>query len=181
MSKRATLDLRLKKDDRTDDPDLNLRKKIKIEHDFIISRAKRVNEELDLTDHEVNKFLIIFHTLLDTIDLESEPEETDGIITDIILQIVLKISSLLRQNFGVLPIPQILKDALKLIKQLFNAKKQSSERPPMDEKEFNKRPSSPSSSSSSSASSTSSSNSSATTAASSTPATSESTTSAAAT
>ena len=126
MLKRATLDLKLKKDDRTDDPSYNLRKKIKIEHDFIISRAKRVNEELDLTDHEVNKFLIIFHTLLDTIDINSEisePEETDDVVTDIILQIVLKISSLIRQNVDSLPLPQILKDALKVIKELFNGKK----------------------------------------------------------
>ena len=126
MSKRVTLDLNLKENDRTNDPSINLRKKIKIEHDFIISRAKRVNEELDLTDHEVNKFLIIFHTLLDTINLKvelSEPEETDGIVTDIILQIVLKISSLIRQNVDCLPLPQILKDTLKVIKELFNGKK----------------------------------------------------------
>ena len=126
MLKRSIIDLKLKKDDRTDDSSLNLRKKIKIEHDFIISRTKRVNEDLDLTDHEVNKFLVIFHTLLDTIDINSEisePEETDGIVTDIILQIVLKISSLIRQNVDSLPLPQILKDALKVIKELFNSKK----------------------------------------------------------
>ena len=56
MLKRSIIDLKLKKDDRTDDSSLNLRKKIKIEHDFIISRTKRVNEDLDLTDHEVNLF-----------------------------------------------------------------------------------------------------------------------------
>ena len=163
MSKRATLDLKLKKDDRTDDPSLNLRKKIKIEHDFIISRTKRVNEDLDLSDHEVHKFLIIFHTLLDTIDLDSEPEETDGIIADIILQILLKISSLLRQNFDALPIPQVLKEALKVIKQLFNAKSktQSTERSPVEE-ELKECPSSPSSSSSASSTTTNSSSSSST-------------------
>ena len=122
----AILDFKLKKDDRSDDPSASLRKKIKFEHDFIISRAKSVNENLDLTDHEVNKFLIIFHTLLETIDINSEIselEETDGIVTDIILQIVLKISSLIRQNVDSLPLPQILKDALKVIKELFNGKK----------------------------------------------------------
>ena len=117
----AILDLKLNKDDRSDDPSANLRKKIKFEHDFIISRAKSVNENLNLTDHEVNKFLIIFHTLLETIDINSEIselEETDGIVTDIILQIVLKISSLIRQNVDSLPLPQILKDALKVIKEI---------------------------------------------------------------
>ena len=126
MSKRTTLDTELNKDDRTNDPSSNLRKKIKVEHDFIISRAKRINENLDLTDHQVNKFLIIFHTLLETIDLNSEiseGDETDGIVTDIILQIVLKISALIRQNVDSLPFPKILKDALKVIKELFNGKK----------------------------------------------------------
>ena len=127
MSKRATLDIELNKDNRLNDPSSNLRKKIKVEHDFIISRVKRVNENLDLTDHKVNKFLIIFHTLLETIDLNSEVDQTDGIVTDIILQIVLKISTLIRQNVDSLPLPKILKDTLKVIKELFNGKKSSKE------------------------------------------------------
>ena len=176
MSKRATLDLKLKKDDRSDDPSSNLRKKIKTEHDFITSRAKKVNEDLDLTDHEVNKFLIIFHTLLDTIDIISEisePEETDGIFTDIILQIVLKVSSLIRQNVDSLPLPQILKDALKVIKELFNGKKsmQVSRGGPLEKKlkECASSTSSSSGSSSSETTSTSSTSSSSNTSASTTP------------
>ena len=126
MSKRQTVDTDLNKNDSSNDPSVILRKKIKVEHDFIVSRAKRINESIDLTDHEVNKFLIIFHTLLETIDLNSEiseGEETDGIVTDIILKIVLKISELVRQNVDSLPLPKILKDALKVIKELFNGKK----------------------------------------------------------
>ena len=126
MSKRETVDSDLNKNDRSNDPSVILRKKIKAEHNYIVSRAKRINESIDLTDHEVNKFLIIFHTLLDTIDLSSEiseGEETDGIVTDIILKIVLKISELMRQNIDSLPLPKILKDALKVIKELFNGKK----------------------------------------------------------
>ena len=45
-----------------------IRKKIKTEHDFIISKSKAINRNIDLTEHEVNKFLIIFHTLLETVD-----------------------------------------------------------------------------------------------------------------
>ena len=126
MSKRETVDTDLNKNDRTNDTSAVLRKKIKVEHDFILSRAKRINESIDLTDHEVNEFLIIFHTLLDTVDLISETselEETDGIVTDIILKIVLKITELIRQNIDSLPLPKILKDALKVIKELFNGKK----------------------------------------------------------
>ena len=126
MSKRQTVTGDLNKDDRSNDSSDILRKKIKVEHDFILSRSKRINESIDLTEHEVNKFLIIFHTLLETIDLNSEiseSEETDGIVTDIILKIVLKISELIRQNVDSLPLPKILKGALKVIKELFNGKK----------------------------------------------------------
>ena len=117
MSKRQTVDSDLNKNDRSNDPNVILKKKIKTEHDFIVSRAKRINESIDLTDHEVNKFLIIFHTLLETIDLNSEiseGEETDGIVTDIILKIILKISELIRQNVDSLPLPKILKDVKEL-------------------------------------------------------------------
>ena len=126
MSKRETVDTDLNKNDRTNDDSAVLRKKIKAENDFILSKAKRINESIDLTDHEVNKFLIIFHTLLDTVDLSSEIselEETEGIATDIILKIVLKITELIRQNIDSLPLPKILKDALKVVKELFNGKK----------------------------------------------------------
>ena len=101
-----------------------LEKKINTEHDYILSRSKKINESIDLTEHEVNKSSIIFHTLLETVDLDSENiEEADGIVTDIILKIVLKISELIRQNVDSLPLPKILKDALKVIKELFNGKK----------------------------------------------------------
>ena len=126
MSKRETVDTDLYKNDRTNDTSVILRKKIKTEHDYILSKAKRINESINLTDHEVNKFLIFFHTLLDTVDLSfetSELEETDGIVTDIILKIVLKITELIRQNIDSLPLPKILKDALKVMKELFNGKK----------------------------------------------------------
>ena len=159
MSKRIQLDLELEKGDSTNDPCLNLRKKIKLEHNYIIKRTKRVNEDLDLTDHEVNKFLLIFYTLLDRVESENELEETDGIITDIILQVVLKISSFIRQNVETLPLPSILKNALKVIKELFqkNAKTtlQSSRGSTMEEA-IKERPCSPSSSSSSTSSSNSS-------------------------
>ena len=152
MSKRSPFELELKEDDRPDEPNLNLRKKIKIEHDYIVGRAKRVNEDLDLTDHEVNKFLVIFHTLLDTIDPDAEPEETDGRVTDIILQIVLKVSSLIRQNIELLPLPKVLIDALRVIKEFFNAKTMPKGPRATMEEELKERPNSSSSSSSSSTS-----------------------------
>ena len=159
MSKRETVDSDLNKNDRTNDTSAVLRKKIKVEHNFILSRAKRINKSIDLTDHEVNKFLIIFHTLLDTVDLSSETselEETEDIVTDIILKIVLKITELIRQNIDSLPLPKILKDALKVIKEVFNSKKSTQDsRGGSMETELKECTSTSSSSSSSSSSDTS--------------------------
>ena len=61
MSKRETVDTDLNKNDRTNDTSAVLRKKIKAESNFILSKAKRINESIDLTDRQVNKFLTIFH------------------------------------------------------------------------------------------------------------------------
>ena len=119
MSKRDSFDAAIDENDRSNDPSALLRKKIKTEHEYILSRTRKINQNIDLTEHEVNKFLIIFHTLPETVDLDSDfTEETDGVITDIIIKIVIKISELIRQNVDTLPLPNILKEALKVIKEL---------------------------------------------------------------
>ena len=141
-----------------------LRKRIKLEHEFIISRSKQIDKNIDLTEHEVNKFLIILHMLIESADFDSEiTEETDGVVTDIIIKIVIKIAELIKQNIDTLPLPNILKQALKTIKEIFNGKKstEDSGRGSMEE-ELKERSSSPSSSSSSSSETTSSTSSSTT-------------------
>ena len=128
-----------------------LRKRIKSEHDFIISKSKQINKNIDLTEHEVYKFLIILHTLIESADFTDEiTEETDGVVTDIIIKIIIKIADLIKQNIDTLPLPNILKQALKTIKEIFNGKKstEDSGRGSVEE-ELKERSSSPSSSSSS--------------------------------
>ena len=134
----------------------SLEKRIKLEHNYIIKRVKRANEDLDLSEHELYKFLLIFHTLIETVNLDDkELEEIDGVVTDIILKTVLKIADLIRQNIDALPFPKVLKDALKIIKGLFQnnaqAKTQSTSGATMEET-IKERPRSSSSSSSSSSS-----------------------------
>ena len=128
-----------------------LRKRIKLEHEFIISRSKQIDKNIDLTEHEVNKFLIILHTLIESANFDSEiTDETDGVVTDIIIKIVIKTAELIKQNIDTLPLPSIPKQALKTIKEIFNGKKstEDSGRGSMEE-ELKERSSSPSSSSSS--------------------------------
>ena len=72
-----------------DDSENQLRKKIKLETDLILEKVQEIQQEIDMTEHEVHKFLlIIFHTLVQTINSNEPQEETDGFITDTILQIV---------------------------------------------------------------------------------------------
>ena len=100
-----------------------LRKKIKLENDIIIDKIKEYYKNIDRSEHEVHKFLLIFHTLMEAINSEENLEETDIVITDTFALIISKFSDLLRQNIDSLKLPALLKRALKKIKNLFNIEK----------------------------------------------------------
>ena len=95
-----------------DNSENQLRKKIKLENQKILDKIKEI-EDIDISEHEVHKFLLIFHTLVETVNSEQPQEETDGFVTDAILQIVNAIAGLLRNNIDSLNIPAALKSALK--------------------------------------------------------------------
>ena len=97
-----------------------LRKKIKLENEIILDKIKDINEEIDINKHDVEKFLLIFHLLMETVNSEESLDNTDGIVSDTIRKIVLKISELLKNNIASLKISVILKIALKKIKSLLN-------------------------------------------------------------
>ena len=99
-----------------DDVEKQLRKKIKLENEKIVSKIKEIDQDIDISEHEVHKFLLIFHTLIETVNSEQDQEETEGVVTDAILQIVIKISELLKKNIDSLNLPTVLKNALKKIK-----------------------------------------------------------------
>ena len=85
-----------------------------------MDKIKDINEEIDISEYEVEKFLLIFHLLMETVNSEEILDNTDGIVSDTILKIVLKISEFLKNNIDSLKIPEIFKIALKKIKSLFN-------------------------------------------------------------
>ena len=72
------------------------RKKIKLENQFIWDKIKDVNNELDINQHEVEKFLLILHILMENVNSEESLDSTD--VSDLILTIVLKITELLKKN-----------------------------------------------------------------------------------
>ena len=101
-----------------DDSENQLRKKIKLENQKILEKIKEKNEDIDISEHKVHKFLLIFHTLVETINSQEAREETDGFVTDTFLQIVNIITGL-KNNIDSLNIPAVMKSALKKLKSLF--------------------------------------------------------------
>ena len=97
-----------------------LRKKIKLENKMILDKIKDIDEDINITQHKVEKFLLIFHSLMQTVSSEEDLDKPDGAVTDAILQIVLKISELVENNIDLLKLSEFLKLALKKIKTLFN-------------------------------------------------------------
>ena len=97
-----------------------LRKRIKLENQIILDKIKDINKETDISEHKVEKFPLIFHLLMETVNSEESLDNTDGIVSDTIRKIVLKISELLKNDIDSLKISVILKIALKKIKSLLN-------------------------------------------------------------
>ena len=44
-----------------------------------------MDQGIDISEREVQKFLLIFHNLMQTVNSEQEQEETGGVVTDTIL------------------------------------------------------------------------------------------------
>ena len=85
-----------------------------------MDKLKNIHKEIDINEHEVEKFLLIFHTFMEAVNSEEVLDNTDSIVTDTILKIVLRLSELLKNNIDSLKLPDIFKIALKKIKNLFN-------------------------------------------------------------
>ena len=101
--------------------DSEFRKKIKLENELIWDKIKNVNKEFNVNQHKVEKFLLLFHILMENINSEKSLDTTGG-VSDGILTIVLKITELLKKNIDSLKVPEILKVSLKKIKELFKLK-----------------------------------------------------------
>ena len=97
-----------------------LRKKIKLENKMILDKIKEIDEDININQHEEKKFLLIFYSLMETVNSEEGLDKPDCAVTDAVLQIVLKISELLKNNSDSLKLPKFLKLVLKKIKSLFN-------------------------------------------------------------
>ena len=79
-----------------DNSNEQLRKKIKLLNDNIIERIKETDDEIDINEYEVHKFLLIFHSLFEKLTSEETFEETDGILNDTVLVVCNIIAGLLK-------------------------------------------------------------------------------------
>ena len=79
----------------------------------ILDKIKDIDEDININQHEVEKFLLIFHSLMQTVNSEEGLEKLDGAVTDAILQIILKTNEILKNNIDSLKFPEFLKLALK--------------------------------------------------------------------
>ena len=116
MPKRSTEETNIKNSNsefQYDDSGDQLRKKIKLENQKIVEKIKKIEANIDISEHEVHRFLLIFHILAETINSQESHEETDGFVADTMVQIVKIIAGLLKNNIDNLNLPTILKRALK--------------------------------------------------------------------
>ena len=78
MAKRTIEDSKIensKTDFKYDDEEDQLRKKIKLENEKIVSKIKEIDQGVDISAHQVQTFLLIFRTLMQTVNSEQEQEE----------------------------------------------------------------------------------------------------------
>ena len=88
-----------------------LAKKIKLEHKLISEKISKNHPDIDVHEHEIYKFLLIFNEILET--LNDATDLTDYGIQDNILMVGKSLLKLLIGNIESLQLPTILKNALK--------------------------------------------------------------------
>ena len=97
-----------------------LQKKIKVEQKLISDIIEERYPHLDITDHRIHKFILIFNTILETsFDQENleEIDSEDG-ITDTILLVNKAVFNLIKGNIEDLDLLTKIKSGLKKLKNL---------------------------------------------------------------
>ena len=105
-----------------EDYNKNLNKKVKILNDKIANEILDLEENVEVDNHEVSKFLLIFAQLTKTMTSEKDSEqddETDGIVSDTVSIICNLITDLLKNNIDQLSIPAPVETSLKILKRIF--------------------------------------------------------------
>ena len=94
-----------------------LSKKIKVEQKLISDNITKNHPDIDITEHEIKKFVLIFHLLLMTSLNDDELTElkaldTEDGVQDTILLILTKLLNHLKGNIETLKLPKLIKTGL---------------------------------------------------------------------
>ena len=97
-----------------------LSKKIKVEQKLISDNITKNYPDIDITEHEIKKFVLLFHLLLMTSlnDDELKALDPEDGVQDTILLIVMKLLSLLKGNIETLKLPKLIKIGLKKLESI---------------------------------------------------------------
>ena len=101
-----------------------LSKKIKVEQKLISDNITKNYPDIDITEHEIKKFVLIFHLLLLMTSLnndeltELKALDTEDGVQDTILLTVMKLLSLLKGNIETLKLPKLIKIGLKKLESI---------------------------------------------------------------
>ena len=91
-------------------------KKIKLEHKLISVTFINKHPEIDIDDHIIQQFLLIFNLLLQAeLNKENVEDSEDG-IPDILITFAAKLLELLHNDIDSLKLPKIIMDALRKLK-----------------------------------------------------------------
>ena len=103
--------------DNSEEEEADLSKKIKLEHKLISVAISNKHLEIDISDHEIQNFLLIFNLLIETeLDKICNGKNAEDRIPDILITIAAKLLQLLHNSIDSLKLPAITKSALKKLK-----------------------------------------------------------------
>ena len=90
-------------------------KKVKIEHKTISSIIRKKHPEIDIEEHELNKFLIIFNAVIESNldNLKKEELDSEDSFTDIIKIVIVTFLELISKNIETIDLPKKSKVVLK--------------------------------------------------------------------
>ena len=95
----------------------DLWKKIKLEHKLILVTISNKHPGIDIDDHEIQNFLLVFNLLIEAeSDKISNSEDAEVGIPDILITIAAKLLQPLHNNIDSLKLSDIIKSILKKLK-----------------------------------------------------------------
>ena len=94
-------------------------KKVKIEQKTISSIIRKKHPEIDIEEHELNKFLTNFNAVIESNldDLKKEDFDSEGGFTDIIKIVIVTLLELISKNIETVDLPKKIKSGLEKLKR----------------------------------------------------------------